>query len=109
MELFENFLPYPELFLLLVVGQAFVAAIAHRFKSDSSLWDVFHYAMLSALPVYVVTGSMVLSLAQSLAMFVARYLWLRQALDDNRFFYMAFLLNVMWVSLLAAEVPFVME
>uniref|UniRef100_A0AB39CD85 Uncharacterized protein n=1 Tax=Pseudomonas phage RVTF4 TaxID=3236931 RepID=A0AB39CD85_9VIRU len=101
--------PYLELFFLLLIGTAFAHRLFGRLDSVTPSWDVIHYGLLSALPVYVVTSSVALSLAEFAATSVVRFFVGVRLLDESKALWIGLVFKALWVALLAFEIPILME
>jgi hypothetical protein len=107
--------PYLELFFLLCIGHALTdfALMSQWMREDTDnhpySFALPAHSLISALPVYVVTGSVVLALAETISHFVIDYLALSGRIDGWLNQLLLIGTKVLWVVLLALELPFLME
>lgn len=110
MELIAEFLPYFELFFLLLIGLAFThTLVGQRMYIQTPNWDVINYALISSLPVYVVTSSLGLSLAEFATTMCIRFFVARSAMSEGAGLFTGMLFKAVWVALLFAGLIEVME
>lgn len=109
MELFNTILPFAELLFLLAIGQAFAVRLFGQQHSNTPNWDVINYALLNALPVYVVTSSLALSLAEFATSTVIRFLQETRLIESGHGQWIGLATKIVWVVLLAFEIPVLME
>ncbi|MCY1421714.1 hypothetical protein D9M71_373780 [compost metagenome] len=113
--------PYLELFFLLCIGHAFADYpmqsdfIANAKNHTTDLGRVFwkwvlpSHGLIHAMPVYVVTGSFALAFAEFLAHSVIDYLKCDGKIGFNTDQLLHIGCKVLWVVLLALELPFLAE
>lgn len=110
MELTADLMPYLELLFLLMIGQAFASQLfGQKLYKLTPNWDVINYALLAALPVYVVTSSVALSLAEFAVSSVLRFGVDRQAIKESTLLTLGVVSKIVWVALLYMGVAVVME
>ena len=114
MELLLSFIPYFELFFLLCIGHAFAdypmqsdfIANAKNHTTDLGKmfwkWVLPSHGLIHALPVYIVTGSFALALAEFVCHTIIDYLKCdgRISFNTDQLLHMG--CKVLWVGLIAA-------
>lgn len=120
MEFIQSVVPYFELFFLLMIGHAiadyamqndFVAAAKNHTTDLGKIfwkWVLPSHGLMHALPVYLITGSFLLSFAEFLCHCVIDYLKCdgRIGFNTDQFLHMG--CKVVWVVALALSLPFVL-
>ena len=107
--------PYLELLLLLCIGHALTdyALISDYMRDDIENspygYTLVAHSLISALPVYMVTGSVVLSLAETISHYVIDALAIGGHINRWQNEVLLIGTKVLWVALLALELPFLME
>ncbi|MNE62924.1 hypothetical protein D3C87_1239130 [compost metagenome] len=107
--------PYCELFFLLCIGHALTDfALISQWMSEEIENHPYSFALpahslISALPVYVVTGSVVLALAETITHFVIDWLGLSGRINGWQNQMLLIGTKLLWVGMLALELPFLME
>lgn len=113
--------PFLELFFLLCIGHAFADYpmqsdfIANAKNHTTELgrmywkWVLPSHGLIHALPVYIVTGSFVLSLGEFVAHSIIDWLKCDGRIGFNTDQLLHIGCKVLWVVLLALELPFLVE
>jgi hypothetical protein len=121
MELFLSVVPYIELMFLLMIGHAFAdypmqsdfVATAKNHTTELGKvfwkWVLPSHGLIHAAPVYLITGSFVLALAEFVCHTVIDYLKCDGKLTFNQDQWLHVACKVLWVGLLALELPFLVE
>jgi hypothetical protein len=107
--------PYLELLFLLCIGYAITeyALVSEYMRNDLENhpygFALVAHSLISALPVYMVTGSVVLSLAETISHYVIDALHIGGYINRWQNEVLLIGTKVLWVGLLALELPFLME
>jgi len=121
METFLSLVPYFELFFLLCIGHAvadyamqndFIATAKNHTTDLGRVfwkWVLPSHGLMHALPVYVVTGSFVLAVAEFVCHSVIDYLKCDGKIGFNTDQLLHIGCKVLWVVLLAMELPLLAE
>lgn len=121
MELLMTLAPWSELLFLLLIGHAFAdypmqsdfiaTAKNHTTELGKMFWKwvLPSHGLIHALPVYVVTGSFVLAFAEFVCHTVIDWLKCDGRIGFNTDQLLHVGCKVLWVILIAMELPFLME
>jgi hypothetical protein len=113
--------PYIELFFLLCIGHAladypwqgeFVSQAKNRNTAVGKIywkWVLPQHGLIHALPVYMVTSSFVLALAEFVCHTTIDWLSCERKISFNTDQWLHLGCKILWVVLLALELPFLME
>ncbi|WDS62185.1 hypothetical protein [Pseudomonas phage D6] len=121
MDLFLSILPYLELLFLLCIGHAladypwqgeFVSQAKNRNTAVGKVywkWVLPQHGLIHALPIYVVTGSVLLAFAEFICHTIIDFFSCEGKISFRTDQLLHLGCKVLWVVLLAMELPFLVE